>query len=146
MSNTFFSDVKNAMVGGVSITPQTYSTAGAKTGIAVDMQLSDGPVHAVVTTGTCGDADTTFVVKLQESDTTTSGDFADLNSSESTTTYAGTLGSNLFYAVSSNQRLKRYIRAVVTVATTGTASTIISVGILGRKKIIGGAGNYTTVT
>lgn len=146
MSNTFFADVKNAMVGGVSITPQTYSTAGAKTGTAVDMQLSDGPVHAVVITGTCGDANTTFVVKLQESDTTTSGDFTDFTSSESTLTYAGTDGSNLFYAVSSNERTKRYVRVVVTIATTGTASTIIAAAVLGRKKIIGGSGTYTTVT
>lgn len=146
MSNTFFADVKNGMVGGVSITPQTYSTAGAKLGAAVDMSNSDGPTHAIVMTGTCGDANTTFVVKLQESDDTVSGNFTDFVQSESTLTYAGTDGSSVMYAVSSNQRTKRYVRAVVTVATTGTASTIISVGILGRKKTIGGSGSYTTIT
>lgn len=146
MSSTFFTDVKNALEGDVSIVPQNYSTAGTKTGAAVDMQLSDGPVHALVMTGDGGDADTNWYVKLQESDAS-AGTYTDIDGSTSSTYTGATAGDSLFFATSTNKRTLRYVRAVVVIATTGTADVDIAVAVLGRKKILGsGAGNYTTVT
>lgn len=145
MSNTFLADLKNAMSGGVSIVPQNYATAGTKNGTAVDMQLTDGPVHAVVMTGDCGDADTNFYVKLQESDSS-SGTFTDIADSTSSTYTGASAGDSLFVATSTNKRALRWVRAVVVIATTGTADVDIAVAVASRKKLIGGNGAYTTVT
>lgn len=146
MSATFLVDLKNALEGGVSIVPQNYNTAGTKNGTAIDMQDSDGPIHALVMTGDCGDANTNFYVKLQESDAS-GGTFTDVADSTSATYTGATAMDNLMFAVSTNKRTLRWVRAVVVIATTGTADVDIAVAVQGRKKIIGsGGGSYTTVT
>src|SRR5581483_1039345 len=146
MSATFLVDLAHTLEGDVSIAPQNYSTAGTKTGSFVDLLGSDGPVHAFVMTGDCGNADTSFYVKLQESVDGTN-DITDVADSTSST-YSGASGmDNLLFAVSTNKRTKRYVRAAVVIATSGTADVDIAVGVFGRKKIAGsGAGTYTTVS
>ncbi len=142
MSATFLTDLKNAIVAGTTIAPQTISSATTTNGLAVDMQLSDGPIHLVVTLGDCGDATSTLAITFQESATTTSGDFGDITGGPTlTTTASATANDNTVFALSTNLRTKRYIRAVLT-TLTGSVSFIVAVAVVGRKKILGsGSGN-----
>lgn len=143
MSATFLTDLKNVAVGGVSILPQTYSTAGTKTGSAVDMDLSDGPVHLIAVTGDCGDANTNFYFRLTECDTS-GGTYTTMADSTSDTYTGATAGDSLMVVVSSNKRTKRYVKCECVIATSGTASVPVSVMVMGRKKIVGSGTGYIT--
>ena len=144
MSATFLTDLKNVVVGGVSILPQTYSTAGTKTGSAVDLLTADGPVSLLAVTGDCGDANTNFYFRLTECDTS-GGTYTTMADSTSDTYTGATAGDNLMVVVSSAKRTKRYVKAECVIATTGTASVPVSVAVLARKKIVGtGDGSITS--
>lgn len=143
MSSTFLTDLKNTITGDVSIVPQNYNSAGTKVGAAIDCLDADGPIHALVVTGDCGDADTNFYVKLTEC-ATSGGTYTDIPGSTSSTYTGATAGDSLMVAVSTNQRTMRYVKAVVVIATTGTADVDIAVAVLSRKKIVGTGAGYIT--
>ena len=140
MPATFIGDLKLQAIGEASIAPVT-SPAATVTGVAVDMQLSEGSINAMIVVGAATGASTaTLAVKIQESvDNSTWTDLKTLDTLTSTSaTGAGIVGLTFGGKLLRNAR---YVRAVATV--TGTPTTLpLSVVILGSKKIAGsGNGN-----
>lgn len=136
-------DLENAALLGNSI-HATISTDTSTVGTAVDCLLSDGPIHAIISTGNCGDASTSFYVKLTEC-ATSGGSYTDISGALSATYTGATLGDNLALAVSTPYRSLRYVKAVVVTSGGGTPSVPIAVTILGRKKISGTGTGYVSV-
>lgn len=143
MSATFLIDLQHTVQGAASVAPQTIASNTTVNGSGVDLQLSDGPCHAFVITGDAGDGTTTIQVKLQESDTS-GGTYTDISGATTTLSGSATANDNLAYAISTNQRLKRWVRAVVITASGVAVSVPIAVAVFARKKIVGGAG-YVSV-
>lgn len=108
------------------------------TGSAIDLLAYEGMGKfildaAAATAGTSPTLD----VKIQHSDTTTSGDFADLASGGSfvqVTDVSGTAGiQELNLNVSA---LKRYVRVIGTIGGSNTPTFSFSVGFVGFKKAV----------
>jgi hypothetical protein len=144
MPATFLVDLKNVAVGGVSVLPQTIGSATTVNGDAIDMQLSEGPIHLVVVTGDCGDSTLTLDAKLQES-VDGSNNFTDVTDGAMAQLAGATGGDKKMVVVSTAKRTKRYVRAVVTTAGGGTLSAPVAALVLGRKKI-SGTGTGTSPT
>lgn len=133
--NSFYVDVKNTALAGVSIVPQTIATATTTNGTGVDCRNSDGPITLHAYTGDVS-ATTTFEIKLQESDDN-STNWTDI-SGATTGSVVGNAGDNQVYLIGTTdsgdkQRTKRYVR--VAIVTTGTVSLPVAAGVLTRKKI-----------
>lgn len=140
MSTTFFTDIANVAQGDASIRPQAALTASANGG-GIDLQLSSGPIHAIICAGATDftSGDETYVVKLQESSDNST--FTDISGASVSIT-----AQNTTVYISTNQRMKRYVRAVITIAGT-TPSALVSVYVFSRKEIVGsGSGNALTST
>lgn len=139
MPATFLVDLKNAAVGDASIRPQAALTASANGG-GVDFLNADGPVTLIATAGATDFASTdeTYVLKLQESDTS-GGTYTDISGATVSITAANTTKY-----VATQLRTKRWVRAVVTIGGT-TPSILLTALVLARKKISGtGNGAQTT--
>ena len=107
--------------------PATVTATGA--GSAIDLLGYDGDVVFVMQATAAGSA-AAFKVRLEESDTTTAGDFTAITGGGFTDIgNAAYLGSVAIV----KDNVKRYVRVNI-YEETGTASSIISVTGLGVKK------------
>lgn len=132
-------DLKNQLVGGVSICQTFSATTAAHTGTAVDLLTSDGPVFGILQTGSVTGSGVDIDIKLQESDAS-GGTYTDVTDGAFTQSYTETTGDLVFELVN-GRRTKRYVRAyLVIAAATSVTSAPISVSVFGQKKILGGAG------
>lgn len=105
--------------------------ANATTGPAIDTK-GFGSVAFVVNTGAvAGDGD--FGVKLQHSDTTTSGDFVDAPAGTFTSDAPATLAASSAYRLGylGGASVKRYVRLALT-KEGGTSIAAGAVAVLGR--------------
>lgn len=108
------------------------SKSGAVDGPAIDLKGFDSAL-IVVNTGTIsGDGDFSF--KLQESDTTDNGDFADVAPADVLGAAPATLAANSAYRLGYiGSKRKRYIRLALTKAG-GTSIQLGAVAILGHAE------------
>lgn len=108
------------------------SKADAVNGSAIDLKGFDSAL-VVVNTGTIsGDGDFSF--KLQESDTTTGGDFADVDAADVLGEAPATLAANSAYRLGYiGSKRKRYIRVAIT-KEGGTSIQLGAVAILGHPE------------
>jgi hypothetical protein len=128
MPATFIADLKNQGMGAASIAPVT-APASSVTGTGIDLQLSDGPINALLVTGTAsGGTSPTLAVKVQESDD--NSNFVDLKSYD---TLSGTDLNGQFQFLGKLLRNKRYVRAVATVTGSPTALPLSVVSLQARK-------------
>lgn len=107
-----------------ALVPAVQSAAAS--GLAIDLKGANR-VAIVVNTGaivSSGD----FGVKLQESDTTTSGDFTDVAAAQMDTDAPATLGANASYRLG-YRGFKRYVRVALTKAG-GTSIAAGAVAVL----------------
>lgn len=109
------------------------SKSDAATGPAIDLKGFDSALFVVNTGTISGDGDFSF--KLQESDTTTSGDFTDVDSADILGVAPATLAANSAYRLGYiGSKRKRYVRLAVTKAA-GTSIQLGAVAILGHPNI-----------
>lgn len=114
-----------------ALAPAVVTASGA--GAAIALAGFDSALFAVNTGAIVGAGD--FSVKLQESDTTTEGDFTDVAAADRLGTLPTTLVANTAYRIGyigSNR--KKYVRLVVTKAG-GTSIALGAVAILGHPAI-----------
>jgi hypothetical protein len=97
---------------------ETASFTGATTNIA-DLQLFDGGVRIALDCAAGTGGTTTLALKIQHSDTTTSGDFVDVTNGVFTSLTTSASFQTLFL---NRNDLKRYIRLVT---TQGAGSTYV---------------------
>ena len=102
---------------GVELTLAPVDYAATTKGTAVDL-LGFNSAAVVVSTGAITSAGL-YAVKVQESDTTTDGDFADVDAGDLVGTFPAGLAATSTYKQSYIGH-KRYIRAVIT-KTSGTS-------------------------
>ena len=105
--------------------------AATSTGAAIDIEGFNSALVEVTTGAIAGAGD--FTAKLQESDTTTSGDFADVAAADMLGSFPASLAADSVYKVG-YVGTKRYLRHVVT--KNGGTSIAAAVTI-----IKGNAGN-----
>lgn len=137
---TLIVDFANQAQGDYSLRSAAADTS-TRTGGGVDLQLTDGTVHAVFAVGVTdfSSGDETYTFKLQESDTS-GGTYTDITGATAAWTAAsGTDVQNSIKMVTSKIRSKRWVRAVVTIGGT-TPSSFTSAFVFGQKKILGGSG------
>jgi hypothetical protein len=123
---TFWNDLKNSAVGGLSLAPAVRTSDG--TGSVVDLIDADGGCFAVVQTGTLTDG--SHDVKLQETNDSGGGSLTDITGA--TQAIAAT-DDNTAFVIGPFTRTKRYVVAFSDVvgATTGG---IVGVAVYGMKK------------
>lgn len=116
-------------IGAVlALTPAVKTAAGE--GPAIDTK-GFGSVAFLVNTGAIAGAGD-FGVKLQESDTTTSGDFADAAADVVDTNAPATLAATSSYKLG-YRGFKRYVRLALTMAG-GTSIAAGAVAVLGQAQ------------
>jgi len=113
---------------GVASTLAPVDYAATTKGTAVDLRDFDSAA-VVVNTGAITTAGK-YVVSVQESDTTTDGDFTDVGTDDLVGSLPAELAATSAYKVSYVGN-KRYIRAVIT-KTSGTSIVAGAVVVLGR--------------
>lgn len=124
-------DTYHDMKAVQAIAPAIVSAAVA--GLAVDLKGFDSAVFVINTGAIVGSGD--FSMKLQESDTITEGDFADVEAVDQLGTVPATLAANAAYRVGYiGSKRKRYVRAVVT-KVGGTSIALAVVAVLGHPAI-----------
>lgn len=106
---------------------ETATFTGATTNIA-DLKDFDGDIQVILDSGAAA-ASGTMTGKLQHSDTTTSGDFSDVTGG-GFTAVAQAVSKQVITL--NRDELKRYVRFVGTIASSGT--TTYSVNGYGLKK------------
>lgn len=122
---TFPHDLKNAMSWQHASAPAAQTST--VTGAAIDMLGGEGRVTVIQSAGTHGGSATpTLAGKIQQSDDTVSGNFADITGATFTASTAA--GVQVINA----SRTKRYLRYVGTI--TGTSPTIPFGVIVGEAK------------
>jgi hypothetical protein len=120
-----------------SLQPQTVTT-GTINGSGVDMQLTDGPCHAVISVGAVTGVYTALQATIQESDDNTT--FVAMTENPQT---IAVMAANTTYVLSFWKRAKRYLRVQLT--ATGGTNALVSALLLSRKDITGtGGGAWTT--
>ncbi len=132
MAAHFFADIPRHALLATSIAPATISTLTDTDGTAVDCLGTDGSIYGIYLTGECGDATTTIVISLIESETS-SGTYTAVSGASVSFSGSATANDNLT-GIIKGLRTKRWVKARVTTAV-GTASCVIGVCILGDKKI-----------
>lgn len=128
-------DLHNNIAVRNAVSPVSTTGNTAITGLTIDRQGFDS-VEFAATLGTITTAGTTYAVEVQESDTTTSGDFtpvadidllgaepAFVDSEINTTKKVGYIGN------------KRYVRVKVTPAGNTGASTFAVTAVLGNPAL-----------
>jgi hypothetical protein len=98
-------------------TSRTTSFTGATTNIG-DLKDLDGDIQILLTGDSAGGGTRTLAVKIQQSDTTDDGDFADIDPAVAFTTITTSVSKQVLTV--NRDQLKRYIRVV---ATQGADST-----------------------
>lgn len=102
-------------------------------GAAVDLSGFDSVLIVVNTGAIAGDGE--FTAKLQESDTTTPGDFSDVDAADQLGSFPATLAADAAYRVGYiGSKRKRYVRVVLTKAG-GTSIAAGAVAVLGHPAI-----------
>lgn len=109
------------------VAEETATFTGATTNIA-DLKDFDGDIQVILDAGAAG-ASGTMTGKIQHSDTTTSNDFSDVTGGGFT---AVAQAASKQVKTFNRDELKRYIRFVGTIASSGT--TTYSVNGYGLKK------------
>jgi hypothetical protein len=109
------------------VAQETATFTGATTNIA-DLKDFDGDIQVILDAGAAGGSGT-MTGKLQHSDTTTSGDFSDVTGGGFT---AVAQAASKQVITLNRDELKRYVRFVGTIASSGT--TTYSVNGYGLKK------------
>lgn len=132
------SNLMNALAHAVGVLLAGSATrTSTYTGSAVDLLAYEGQAKIILNAGaaTAGSSPT-LDVKIQHSDTTTSGDFADVSGAAFTqvTDVSGTAGvQTLDVNVSA---LKRYLRVIGTIGGTSTPTFSFGVEFVGIKKAV----------
>ena len=124
--STHINDFKNEVLiqsAGNTEVPAVLTTT--LTGDALDFLRGDGNCFAIQSVGSVVGTEGTLTGKIQESTTTTSGDFTDVTGATFT---AVTTSTNL--QAINFQRTKRYLRYVGTVA--GTVTSFAADAIIGQ--------------
>lgn len=143
MSATFLIDMADTTLLGRSISSSSASTTSAN-GTSIDMQLSDGPIHALVDCSASSGTTPKCVVQLQHS--TDNSTWTNIPAEDVNQPANVTLTTSGLSILSTNQRLGRYVRATTTITGTSPSFTL-SVIVIGRKRITGsGVGNQTDFT
>ncbi|PZU23790.1 MAG: hypothetical protein DI589_05845 [Shinella sp.] len=107
--------------------------SAAATGTAIELKGFDSALIVINTGAIVGSGD--FAVKLQESDTTTEGDFADVAAADQLGTLPATLATGTTYRLGYiGSKRKKYVRLAVTKAG-GTSIALSAVAILGHPAI-----------
>ncbi len=126
MKDTFH---ENKVIQAITPAVQSASANGA----AIDLRGYDSALVAINTGAIASAGDFSF--KLQESDTTTSGDFTDVAAADLLGTLPTTLAANSAYSLGYiGSKRKRYIRAVITKAG-GTSIALGAVVVLGHPSM-----------
>lgn len=110
-----------------ALVPAVKSSA-SETGSALDLQGFESAALVVNTGAIAGDGD--FSIKLQESDTTTAGDFADIDPAHLVGEFPETLEASSTYRQGYIGH-KRYLRAVLT-RDSGTSIALSAVLVKGH--------------
>jgi hypothetical protein len=97
--------------------------AATATAVAIDLQGFNAAMVVINTGAVVGSGD--YTTKMQESDTTTSGDFTDVAARDLNGNFPASLEADSIYKVGYNGT-KRYIRTV----TTKNSGTSIAAGIV----------------
>lgn len=124
------SDLQVMRMGGATLAGATPANTSL-----VDMRGWEG-LSVLLTTGAVADAGTAagFTTKLQHSDTTVAGDFADCAAGDligASLTVTADADDDKAIGTIGYRGNKRYVRAVTT-GTAGTDAIIVIFGILGR--------------
>src|SRR5690242_258175 len=104
MSSSFLSDLKNSAITTPSVQPQLITTSTVN-GTGVDMQLTDGPDHAIISVGAVNGTYTTLQAQVTESDDNST--FAAMTEAPAT---VNVMSANTTYVLSFWKRKKRYLR------------------------------------
>lgn len=132
-----FPDLKAALGGGTSLYPglRTSGSGGITTGDWVDLNDTDGPAYGSFQTGVSsgsGSYSQSVSCKLQEADDNSGTGVQDV--SGDAVTISGNKGWGMFRGI----RTKRWVRAVITVTTVGSAGPIavndISASVFAQKQ------------
>lgn len=116
-------------IGVVPALTPAVQTAAAN-GDAIDLQGFESVAFAVNTGAIVSSGD--FGIKVQESDTTTSGDFTDAAAAVVDTTAPATLGASASYKLG-YRGFKRYVRLALT-KTGGTSIAAGATAVLGNPQ------------
>jgi len=122
-------DLYNNIGAVLALAPAVQSAA--ITGTAIDLQEFGSVVFAVNTGAIVSDGD--FGVKVQHSDTTTSGDFVDAPAADTVSNAPQTLEASSSYKLGYTGS-KRYCRIAVTKAG-GTSIALGAMAILGQPAV-----------
>ena len=119
-------DIRSGLAATVAVVPQVL--AATNTSSAIDLQ-GYGAALLVIATGAIVSAGD-YTAKLQESDTTTGGDFTDVAAADLLGSFSTTLAEN------SVERIgyvgsKRYLRTIIT-KNSGTSIAASAVVMLGH--------------
>lgn len=108
--------------------------AATSTGSAIDLEGFNSALVEVTTGAIAGAGD--YTAKLQESDTTTSGDFADVAAADMLGSFPASLAADSVYKVG-YVGVKRYVRHVVTKnsGTSIAAAVTIIKGNAGKAPV-----------
>jgi hypothetical protein len=128
---TYLRDLVSNFFKNMSGTPAAR-TAAITAGTAIDCISTDGPMNAIQDIGTVSGTSPTWDGKIQESDTTTSGDFADITGAVFTQVTASTNIQCIQF-----QRTKRYVRYVAAIGGSSTPTFGVDVLLIGQIKKIG---------
>jgi hypothetical protein len=122
-------DTFHSFVSRQAIVPAVK--AAAENGTTIDLQGFGSALFSINTGAIASAGD--FGVKLQESNTTTSGDFTDVAAGDMLGGIDATLAENTTYDVGYTGR-KRYVRLAVTKAG-GTSIALGAVAVLGHAAV-----------
>ena len=122
-------DTYHSFVSRQAIVPAVKTAA--ENGTTIDLQGFGSALFSINTGAVVADGD--FGVKLQESDTTTSGDFTDVTAGDILGDVDATLEASSTYDLGYTGR-KRYVRLAVTKAG-GTSIAIGAVAVLGHAAV-----------
>lgn len=117
-------------IGAVPLLAPAVKASASETGTAVDL-AGFGSAAILIQTGAI-DGDGAFSIKLQESDTTTAGDFEDVAATDLTGTLPETLEANSIYRQGYVGN-RRYLRAVLTRAG-GTSIVLAALLVKGNPR------------
>lgn len=118
-------DIQSGLAATVAVVPQVV--AATNTSSAIDLQGYAAALLVITTGAIVSSGD--YTAKLQESDTTTGGDFTDVEADDLLNTFSASLAEN------SVERIgyvgsKRYLRTVITKngGTSIAASAVVMLG------------------
>ena len=120
-----------------AISPVSVADTTATVSETIDRQGYEA-VEFIIATGSIADADATFAVLVEESDTTTSGDFTSVADAD----LLGTDAAASFQYDDDNETrkigyigIKRYVRLTITPTGNASAALFSAVAILGSPAI-----------